>query len=142
MVEDQRVSALRFADPTVQALWNALVVFDLLPAGFSNRDLRLNLVGLLGPLDHFTQGRMTYQLRRLRLHGLISRIPKSHRYRLTPFGLRVSQFCTRTYNRILRPGLGQLLPSPTRSVPTNLRRSFDNVEQQIQHWINREGLAA
>jgi len=105
IVNDQRVSALRFADSTVQALWNALLTFDLLPAGFSNRDLRLNLVGLLGrPLDHFTQGRMTYQLRRLRLHGLIARIPKTHRYRLTSFGLRTALFCTRIYNRILRPG--------------------------------------
>ena len=143
IVDDQRASALRFADPTVQALWNALLTFDLLPAGFSNRDLRLNLSGLLGrSVDHFTQGRMTYQLRRLRLHGLIARIPKTHRYRLTSFGLRVALFCTRTYNRILRPGLGQLTAVSTRSVPQPLRRSFDNVELQIQHWIHREGLAA
>ena len=142
IVGDQRASALRFADSTVQALWNALLTFDLLPAGFSNRDLRHNLVGLLGrPLDHFTQGRMTYQLRRLRLHGLIARIPKTHRYRLTSFGLRVALFCTRIYNRILRPGLGQLALS-TRSAPVALRRSFDNVELQIKHWIHREGLAA
>jgi len=143
LVDDQRVSALRFADKTVQALWNALLTFDLLPAGFSNRDLRQNLVGLLGrPLDYFTQGRMTYQLRRLRLHGLIARIPKTHRYRLTSFGLRVALFCTRTYNRILRPGLGRFLDSTHRLVPEALRRSFDNVEIQIQNWIHREGLAA
>jgi hypothetical protein len=34
-----------------------------------------------------TPGWMSYDLRRLRLHGLIERIPKSHRYRLTPAGL-------------------------------------------------------
>jgi hypothetical protein len=143
IVGDQRVSALRFADSTVQALWNALLTFDLLPAGFSNRDLRYNLVGLLGrPLDHFTQGRMTYQLRRLRLHGLISRIPKSHRYRLTSFGLRVALFSTRIYNRLLRPGIGQLAPLATCSVPEAFRRSFDNVELQLKHWIHRQGLPA
>jgi hypothetical protein len=38
---------------------------------------------------------MTYQLQRLRLHGLIERIPKTHRYRLTNFGFRVAVFCTR-----------------------------------------------
>src|SRR5579864_3351061 len=42
----QRASALRFADPMVQAIWNALLVFDLLPTGFSNLDLRNNLAGL------------------------------------------------------------------------------------------------
>src|SRR4030095_12032708 len=33
IVDGQRVSALRFADPMVQAIWNALLLFDLLPAG-------------------------------------------------------------------------------------------------------------
>jgi hypothetical protein len=61
--------ALRFADPMVQTIWNALLLFDLLPAGFSNRDLRTNLAALYGqPVDQFTQDRMTYQLRRLRPH--------------------------------------------------------------------------
>ena len=32
--------------------------------------------------------RITYDLRRLRLHGLTERIPKTHRYRITPKGLR------------------------------------------------------
>ena len=95
-VQEQRASALRFADPMVQAIWNALLIFDRLPTGFCNRDLRNNLAALLGrPVEHFTQGRMSYQLRRLRLHGLIERIPKTHRYRLTSFGLRVALFCTR-----------------------------------------------
>jgi hypothetical protein len=144
IVDNQRVSALRFADKTVQALWNALLLFDLLPSGFSNRDLRHNLAGLLGhPLDFFTQGRITYQLRRLRLHGLIARIPKTHRYRLTSFGLRVTLFCTRTYNRLLRPGIGQLIPmTSTSTAPDALRRSFNNLELQIEKWIAREGLAA
>src|SRR5258705_276575 len=68
-VEGQRVSALRFADPTVQALWNAVLMFDLLPAGFSNSQLRTHLAQLLGqPAEILTQGCMSYHLRRLRLH--------------------------------------------------------------------------
>jgi hypothetical protein len=83
---------------------------------------------------------MTYQLRRLRLHGLIARIPKTHRYRLLVW---LALFCTRTYNRILRAGIGQLLPMTTTSaVPDALRRSFNIVELQIQNWIRREGFAA
>jgi DNA-binding MarR family transcriptional regulator len=38
-----------------------------------------------------TQGAITYQLRRLRLHGLIERLPNSFRYRnltLTPSDIR------------------------------------------------------
>jgi len=118
------------------------LVFDLLPNGFSNRDLRSNLAALRGqPVDQFTQGRMTYQLRRLRLHGLIERIPKTHRYRLTNFGFRVAVFCTRTYARILRPGLGLVLPT-TSSLPCPLRRSFDKLEQEINSWVDQAKLAA
>jgi hypothetical protein len=45
-------------------------VFRLLPHGFRNADLRAHLAPLLGltPAD-LTQGRMSYDLRRLRLHA-------------------------------------------------------------------------
>jgi hypothetical protein len=142
LVDGQRASALRFADPMVQAIWNALLLFDLLPAGFSNRDLRSNLAALRGqPVERYTQGRMTYQLRRLRLHGLIERIPKTHRYQLTDFGFRVAVFCTRTYSRILRPGLGLVLPA-TSSLPTPLRRSFDKLEREVNSWVDQAKLVA
>src|SRR5262249_48648452 len=134
IVQEQRASALRFADPMVPAIWKALLVFDRLPTGFCNRDLRNNLAALLGqPPEHSTQGRMSSPLRRLRLHGLIERIPKTHRYRLPTLGFRVAMLCTRTYARILRPGLGLVLPGNS-SFPSALRRRFDKLEQQINSW--------
>lgn len=80
VVNGQRASALPFAEPAVQALFAALLVFRRLPRGFSNRDLRDHWVPLVGEnAQTMNPGRMSYQLRRLRLHGLIERIPKSHR---------------------------------------------------------------
>jgi predicted MarR family transcription regulator len=38
---------------------------------------------------------MTYDLRRLRLHGLIQRIPHTNTYVLTPDGQRVAAFYTK-----------------------------------------------
>jgi hypothetical protein len=103
---------------------------------------RTNLAALLGQsAERFTPGRMTYQLRRLRLHGLIDRIPKMHSYRLTSFGLGVSLFCTRAYSRILRPGLGLALPT-TPSYPSSLKRTFDKLEQEVTAWVNHARLAA
>ena len=142
VVEGQRVSALRIADPTVQALWKAVLMYDLLPAGFSNRQLRAYLAQLLGqPEENLTQGRMSYHLRRLRLHGLIQRIPKTHRYRLTNLGLRTTMFCTRAYARIFRHGLGMVLPA-TSPVPNPLLRSFDKLQQEINSWVDQVKLAA
>src|SRR5206468_10675032 len=46
--DGQRGAALRFGDPRVLALLGALVLFRLLPRGFSNRDLREHVAPLLG----------------------------------------------------------------------------------------------
>ena len=60
---------------------------------------------------------MTYDLRRLRLHGLIQRIPKSYRYDVTPAGLRMALFFTRAYARLLRPKLAQIMPAGPPGTP-------------------------
>lgn len=137
----QRVSALRFGDRNIQALWHALVSFDLLPAGFSNGQLRLHLAPLLGlPAEELTPGKMTYHLRRLRLHGFIERIPHSHRYRLTSFGLRVALFFTRAYDHLLRPGLGAIVPALSRP-SSPLRRAFDRVDEEVNAYIRNARIA-
>jgi hypothetical protein len=141
-INGQRASALRFADPVVQALFTALLVFRLLPRGFSNRELRNHCAPLLGMApDDMTPGQMTYHLRRLRLHGLIERIPTTHLYRLTRHGARTAMFCTRTYNRLLRPGLAQIIPTDALD-DSELRRAFDQFDEKIDCWINKEKVPA
>ena len=142
VVNGQRTSALRFADPVTQALLTALVVFRLLPHGFSNADLKQHWAPLLGKTpESMTPGQMTYHLRRLRLHGLIERIPHTHRYQVTDFGWRTAYFCTRTYNRLLRPGLAHLMSAPAPD-DTPLRRCFDRLDQAIEQTIQQQNLAA
>src|SRR3954469_10230196 len=141
-VNGQRASGLRFADVAVQALLSALLVFRLLPRGFSNRDLRDYWAPLLGkaPAD-MTPGQMTYHLRRLRLHGMIERIPRTHRYRVTTQGGRAALFCTRTYNRLLRPGLAQIIPEEAHD-DTELRREFDRLDAKIEQWMDEQKMVA
>jgi len=142
VVEGQRGSALRFADVAVQALLGALLVFRLLPRGFSNRDLRDHWAPLLGKApEALTPGQMSYHLRRLRLHGLIERIPKTHRYRVTDSGWRTALFCTRTYNRILRPGLAQVIPAEA-PAGSSLRRCFDELDGEIERWLKEQKVPA
>lgn len=142
VVKDQRAAGMRFGDARVQALLHALLLFRFLARGFSNRDLREQLAPLLGlPPGAMTQGRMTYDLRRLRLHGLIVRIPKTHRYRLTPFGVRLAYFFTRTYARLLRPGVTALLSHP-RPSDAALRAAFDRLERETERWFQELQLAS
>jgi hypothetical protein len=84
-------------------------VFRLLPRGFANRDLRPILAQLLGmPAETITPGKMTYDLRRLRQHGLIERIPHTFRYQVTGTGIAHALFLTRLHDRFLRTGLASL----------------------------------
>lgn len=141
-VNRQRASALRFADPKVQALWHALVLFRVQAHEFRHADLRCYWAALTGRnQSDVSQGAITYQLRRLRLHGLIERTPHTHRYRVTPMGLRAALFCTRTYTRLLRPGLAFALPGH-RAIATPLKRAVDNFETEVQACIQRANLAA
>jgi hypothetical protein len=104
-----RIPGLRLGDPRVHALLAALCVFRLLPRGFANRDLRPILAQLLGvPAESITPGKMTYDLRRLRQHGLIERVPHSFRYQVTSTGLAHALFLTRLHDRFLRTGLASL----------------------------------
>ena len=142
VVNGQRASALPFADPRVQALFSDLVLFCLLPRGFSHRDVREHLAPLLALApSQLTPGRLTYDLRRLRLHGLIERLPHAHRYRLTDDGLHIALFFTRTYARILRPGLARILPA----VPADDRLSrpaFDKLHVAIDDFVAQAKLSA
>jgi hypothetical protein len=142
VVADQRVPALRFTDPRVQALLSALVVFRLLPAGFAAAEFRQHVAPLLGlPPGALTPGRLTYDLRRLRLHGLIARIPKTHRYQVTPFGLRLALFVTRVQARLFRPGVALLAPEIPRD-RSPLRTAFDRLEREIDTWCTEAKLVA
>ena len=141
-VAGQRGSALRFDDPAVHALLGTLVLLRLLPQGFANKDLRQSWAQLLGrDPSTITPGRMTYQLRRLRLHGLIARIPQTHRYRVTEPGMRIALFFTRTLSRLLRPGLSQILPQAPPG-QHRLRRDFDRLQRTIDDWITELQLTA
>jgi hypothetical protein len=141
--DGHRIAGLRLGDRRAQALLQALLVFRLLPGGFLNRDLRAVLSDLLGrhPDDKITAGQMTYDLRRLRAHGLITRIQGSHRYRVTDTGLHHAVLLTHVHTRILQPGLAQLRdPNPPRT--TRLRSAARAYQDALDQLTGETELAA
>jgi hypothetical protein len=135
----QRAAALRFGDPRVMALFQAITGFTHLPRGFRNRDLRPHVTALLG--RPYSRAQMTYDLRRLRLKGLIHRIPKTHRYTATTYGLKVAFFSAKLYLRILRPEWPALLPADDH-LPRPLRIVLDALDTQIRKIHEEATLAA
>ena len=79
---------------------------------------------------------MTYDLRRLRLRGLIERSVGTHRYHLTPYGVRVAFFYSKLYLRIFRPQaptlepFGDAIPRPIRTALLDLDAAIDRVYQE------------
>jgi hypothetical protein len=137
-----RVAGLRLTDPRAVSLLAVLCIFRLLPNGFTNADLRRHLAPLLGKdPGHMTSGQITYDLRRLRLHGLIERIPHTFRYNVTRTGQRSATFLTRVHDRVLRTGLAEITdPSPP--APTALRAADRAYQAAIDDLTRKAGLAA
>jgi hypothetical protein len=141
LIDGQRAAALPFTATRTQALLAALVVFHLLPHGFRARDLRAHLAPLLGrPADSMTAGQLTYDLRRLRLHGLINRVQGTHRYTVTDHGLRLAIYLTRVHRRLLGDGLTDLLDN--HAIPTTARQHLDRFTQATDHNIRKHQLIA
>jgi hypothetical protein len=137
-----RIAGMRITGPRVQALLAAVCVFKLLPNGFTNRELRTCLAPLPGrhPAD-MTSGQITYDLRRLRAHGMIERIPHTHRYNITPHGIRHALFLTRLSQRFLIPAMAQVTgPSPPAG--SALRSASRAYEAAIDDLAHQAGLAA
>lgn len=141
--DGQRTGPLRFGDEKVQTLFRALLSFVLLVRGFSNRDLRERWAPLLGKQpDDMTSSQMTYQLRRLKLHGLIERIPSTNRYELTDWGRRVIVFYHRLYGRVLLPAMSHLSNLAPDSESDGLRLRINQLDQQINGLLQAAHLVS
>jgi hypothetical protein len=137
-----RIAGLRLGDRRAHALLQALLVFRLQPNGFRNLDLRVLLAHLLGKHpNQISPGQVSYDLRRLRAHGVITRVAHTNRYRLTDTGLHHALLITHLDTRLLQPGLAQLT-DPAPPMPTVLRTAARNYQQALEQFTRDAGLDA
>jgi hypothetical protein len=87
-----------------------------------------------------TAGQLSYDLRRLRHHGLIHRIDGTHRYTVTDHGLHLALFLTRNHTRVLRPGLSDLLDHA--ALPTPIRHHLDRFTTAADDHARKQRLLA
>ena len=133
LTEDgRRAPALRFGDPRVQALAGALCTSVLAVTGITNKSLRALMTGLLGGAT-YTTNQASYDLARLRINELITRVPRRNLYRLTGDGLRFAIFYTKLHDRLLRP----LLAADHAPAPPPLRKALRTIDIHITETINK-----
>ena len=131
----QRTGALRFGDQRAMALAGALCHHLPAVTGFTNKSLRGLVTGHLG--QDYSTNKMSYDLRRLRLHGLIQRVPRKNTYMLTPDGIRVAVFYTKLQNRLLRP----LLDADKPPAKIEIRRALKTLETAVNDYIHNSRLS-
>jgi hypothetical protein len=135
-----RVPGLPLGRQRSHALLAALLIFRLQPDGFNNRDLRAIVAQLRGLAPELAgAGAMTYDLRRLRTHGLIAKIAHTHRYQVTDAGLDTAMFLTRVHDRLITTGLAHLAE---RRTPHRLRAAASAYQTAMDDLITTTGLAA
>jgi hypothetical protein len=141
-VDGQHAPALRFGDPRLMAVLAGLCIFMPVHNGFTNQMLRQRVAALFDPGPRgYGIARMTYDLRRLRLRGIVQRLHGKNRYVLTPLGRRVALFFSRTHARILRPGLARIDPDLSdRSDP--LAADFRRLDRHLDALVADAQLAA
>ncbi len=77
---------------------------------------------------------MTYDLRRLRLKGLIFRPPKTNRYFVTPHGWKLARLFSRLEARVFRPAMATFTATDA-VLPFPLRQALDRVDKQLDRLI-------
>jgi hypothetical protein len=113
-----------------------LCTTSLAVAGITNKSLRVLMAGLLGGAN-YSMNQASYDLARLRLNGLITRIPDRNRYRLTSDGLAFAIFYTKVHDRLLRP----LLAADGPPAPPSIRKALRTIDIHITQRIDNARLA-
>jgi hypothetical protein len=134
--------AIRFGDPRVMAVLASLVGFCHLVKGFTNRQLVAQTRALLK--GTYTTRQATYDLRRLQRKGVILKTPHTRRYQLTPLGRRIAVLFTKTYGRVLAPGLIVLDPGLPDEISRRspLATAWQHLDRALDQFVESSLLAA
>lgn len=136
----QRAPGLRFGHPRVMALFAALCRFAPSLNGFRHADVREILPTLLGIApEAYTASQMSYDLRRLRLKGLIARVAGKHTYILTTYGRKVIYLMTKLQQRIFNVASAAF--DTTLALPSQLARAFRQLDEELDKLVATAQLA-
>ncbi len=140
--DGQRAPGLRFGDPRTMALLGSIAAFAHVIGGLTNKSLRAQMSAHWRP--DYSSAQASYDLRRLRLKGLIERVDGTNTYRVTSHGLRVSAFFTQLATRVVVPALTDLadLARPCPPAPRPLVAAWRTYERELDKAVRTARLAA
>ena len=151
LANGKRVPGLKLDQPRLLAVMHAVVRFAHIAAGdtFRTLDLYPHVLATL-ELDpkKYSLASLRYDLSKLRAKNLISKVPKSRRYRLLPPGYSICLVFLKLFERIYAPLTAGLLQpvSGDRQLPAQRRSQLDRLYQRVvddlDQLLNAVGLKA
>ena len=147
--DGQRAPGLRFGQPRTMALFAALSRFAPALNGFRHGELRPIIQTILNVApEAYTASQtpaptgrcgVSYDLRRLRLKGLVARLAGTHTYCLTSYGRRVAYLMTKLQQRIFN--LAGLALTTAADVPATLAKAFREIDTELERLVANAHLA-
>ena len=144
LVGQRRIPGLKLHDDRVIRVLETL----LHPGGFirdwTTRELHTRVVARHRlTADDYGLGQLRYDLSKLRAKGLVERIGKTRRYRLTPLGLKLGVLLVKLRMRLLGP-LTSMIRQPNSNAPSRHLNSVDaayrDVDTALDHLSAALGL--
>jgi hypothetical protein len=131
LIGQRRIPGLKLHDDRVIRLLETV----LNPGGFINdwttRELHTRVVARHQlPADDYRLSQLRYDLSKLRAKGLVERIGKTRRYRLTPTGLKLGVLLVKLRTRFLGP-LISMIAHPTQHPATRRSNSIDTAYREL-----------
>ena len=147
----KRIPGLKLDNPRQLALMHALVRFAQIPAAgtFSTAEIYPRTVAALGATtQRYSLASLRYDLSKLRIKGLVEKLPRSRRYRLSPQGYSICLIFLKLFERVYAPlSAARLDPVPgDASLPphknTLLDRLYSRLNAALDRLLHASGLAS
>src|SRR6516164_8443261 len=147
----KRIPGLKLDNPRQLALMHALVRFAQIPAAgtFSTAEIYPRTVAALGATtQRYSLASLRYDLSKLRIKGLVEKLPRSRRYRLSPQGYSICLIFLKLFERVYAPlSAARLDPVPgDASLPphknTLLDRLYSRLNAALDRILHASGLAS
>ena len=145
----KRVPGLKLDNPRQLAVMHALVRFAHIAAAntFTTAEIHpLVIEALACPPERYSLASLRYDLSKLRAKGLLTRLPHSRRYQLSPQGYSISLVFLKLFERIYAPLTAGLL-NPFRADTrlqhdrrTQLDRLYQRVADDLDALVRAVGL--
>jgi hypothetical protein len=144
VIRHRRIPGLKLHDDRVIRLLETV----LNPGGFINdwttRELHARVVARHQlPADDYRLSQLRYDLSKLRAKGLVERIGKTRRYRLTPAGLKLGVLLVKLRTRFLGPLVSMIAhptPHPTIRRSNSVDTAYRELDTALEHLAAAIGL--